>query len=134
MVGEPTELSFVHHHDGDEMDAYERLLGDAMDGDAHALRARGRRRGGVGDRRSRSSATRRPSTSTSRETWGPPEADRLDGGRRRLGLSDVQAAAVKVLAIDVGGTHVKVLATGQKEPRKVAVRPDDDAARDGRRR
>jgi glucose-6-phosphate 1-dehydrogenase len=33
LVGEETELSFVHHHDGAEMDAYERLLGDAMDGE-----------------------------------------------------------------------------------------------------
>jgi len=33
MVGVPTELSFVHRPDCDEMDAYERLLGDAMDGD-----------------------------------------------------------------------------------------------------
>jgi glucose-6-phosphate 1-dehydrogenase len=33
MVGVPTELSFVHRADGDEMDAYERLLGDAMEGD-----------------------------------------------------------------------------------------------------
>ena len=33
MVGMPTELSFMHRADSDEMDAYERLLGDAMDGD-----------------------------------------------------------------------------------------------------
>jgi glucose-6-phosphate 1-dehydrogenase len=33
MVGFPTELSFMHRADCDEMDAYERLLGDAMDGD-----------------------------------------------------------------------------------------------------
>ncbi len=33
MVTEPTELKVVHQPDGDEMDAYERLLGDAMDGD-----------------------------------------------------------------------------------------------------
>ncbi len=33
MVGMPTELSFVHRADCDEMDAYERLLGDAMEGD-----------------------------------------------------------------------------------------------------
>ena len=33
MVGVPTELSFMHRADGDEMDAYERLLGDAMEGD-----------------------------------------------------------------------------------------------------
>jgi glucose-6-phosphate 1-dehydrogenase len=34
MVGTPTELSFVHETSCDEMDAYERLLGDAMAGDA----------------------------------------------------------------------------------------------------
>src|SRR6266700_3415206 len=34
MVSEPTELRVVHHPDGDEMDAYERLIGDAMAGDA----------------------------------------------------------------------------------------------------
>ena len=33
MVSEPTELKVVHHPDGDEMDAYERLLGEAMEGD-----------------------------------------------------------------------------------------------------
>ena len=39
MQGEETELSFLDKPEGDEMDAYERLLGDAMDGDA-ALFAR----------------------------------------------------------------------------------------------
>ena len=34
MVTEPAEFTVVHHPDGDEMDAYERLLGDALDGDA----------------------------------------------------------------------------------------------------
>jgi glucose-6-phosphate 1-dehydrogenase len=34
FAGEPTELTVVHHPGGDEMDAYERLLGDAMAGDA----------------------------------------------------------------------------------------------------
>jgi len=33
MKGTSTELSFMHRADGDEMDAYERLLGDAMEGD-----------------------------------------------------------------------------------------------------
>jgi glucose-6-phosphate 1-dehydrogenase len=33
MVGDPTELKVAHNPDGDEMDAYERLLGDAIDGD-----------------------------------------------------------------------------------------------------
>ncbi|MBC8089355.1 MAG: glucose-6-phosphate dehydrogenase [Phycisphaerae bacterium] len=34
MAGTVTELSVVRRHDADEMDAYERLLGDAMNGDA----------------------------------------------------------------------------------------------------
>ncbi|HTI50704.1 MAG TPA: glucose-6-phosphate dehydrogenase [Planctomycetaceae bacterium] len=34
MVGKPQELLAVHHPDGEELDAYERLLGDAMKGDA----------------------------------------------------------------------------------------------------
>ena len=33
METEPTELKVVHHTDAQEMDAYERLLGDAMAGD-----------------------------------------------------------------------------------------------------
>ena len=33
MSTEPTELQVVHHAEGEEMDAYERLLGDAMAGD-----------------------------------------------------------------------------------------------------
>jgi glucose-6-phosphate 1-dehydrogenase len=34
MAGEKTELMACHHPSGDEMDAYERLLGDALKGDA----------------------------------------------------------------------------------------------------
>ncbi len=34
MAGQPTELSVVRQHSSDEMDAYERLIGDAMHGDA----------------------------------------------------------------------------------------------------
>jgi glucose-6-phosphate 1-dehydrogenase len=34
MVGEPTELSLLHHGSGEGMGAYERLLGDALQGDA----------------------------------------------------------------------------------------------------
>ncbi len=34
MVGQPIELTLARHHTNDEMDAYERLLGDAMEGDA----------------------------------------------------------------------------------------------------
>jgi glucose-6-phosphate 1-dehydrogenase len=39
MISEPTELSLVNRSNSDEMSAYERLLGDAMEGDA-ALFAR----------------------------------------------------------------------------------------------
>ena len=34
MIGQPVELLASHHPDADEMDAYERVLGDAMAGDA----------------------------------------------------------------------------------------------------
>ena len=34
MAGETTELAVVRRHEADEKDAYERLLGDAMNGDA----------------------------------------------------------------------------------------------------
>jgi glucose-6-phosphate 1-dehydrogenase len=34
MIGQPVELLASHHPDASEMDAYERVLGDAMDGDA----------------------------------------------------------------------------------------------------
>ena len=33
MVSEPTELKVVHHPNSEEMDPYERLLGEAMEGD-----------------------------------------------------------------------------------------------------
>jgi glucose-6-phosphate 1-dehydrogenase len=34
LVSEPTEFQIMHHPSGDELTPYERLLGDAMDGDA----------------------------------------------------------------------------------------------------
>ncbi|MGH2897329.1 MAG: glucose-6-phosphate dehydrogenase, partial [Solirubrobacteraceae bacterium] len=33
MMSEPTELAVVERPDGEQMEAYERLLGDAMEGD-----------------------------------------------------------------------------------------------------
>ncbi len=33
MISDPIELKVVHHPDGEEMDAYERLIGEAMEGD-----------------------------------------------------------------------------------------------------
>ena len=43
-----------------------------------------------------------------------------------------EACFMNVLVVDVGGTHVKVLATGQHEPRKFPLRADDDGQADGR--
>jgi glucose-6-phosphate 1-dehydrogenase len=76
MVGDQTELKFVHQPDGDELDAYERLLDDAMDGDATLFA----RQDGVeaawavvdhvlGD------VT--PLHEYEPGSWGPPEAERL---------------------------------------------------------
>ena len=85
MEGEETELSFVDKPEGDEMDAYERLLGDAMDGDADAVRASGRRRGVVGDRRSDS---RQPDTAlrVRARHVGTGRSRAPHRGRRRLAL------------------------------------------------
>lgn len=76
MVGEPTELSLVHHPTCDEVSAYERLLGDAMAGDATLF--------------SREDAVEAawaivnpvlgdvtPALTYEPGTWGPAEADRL---------------------------------------------------------
>jgi glucose-6-phosphate 1-dehydrogenase len=76
LEGEETELSFVDKPEGDEMDAYERLLGDAMEGDP-ALFARQ-------DAVEASWAIVDPvlhAATTLFEyepgTWGPAEAERL---------------------------------------------------------
>ena len=76
MTGQPIELSLARHHTADELDAYARLLGDAMDGDP--------------TRFARQDAVeaawaivdpllRTPMTPVLYEpgSWGPPEADRL---------------------------------------------------------
>src|SRR5262249_21735112 len=76
MVGQPTELSVTRMHTSDEMDAYERLLGDAMDGDAtlfarqDAVEAAWR----VVDPRRRCDSLPVPYAGGS---WGPPAADSL---------------------------------------------------------
>jgi len=76
LEGEETELSFVDKPEGDEMDAYERLLGDAMEGDP-ALFARQ-------DAVEASWAIVDPVLHTPTPlfeyepgTWGPAEAERL---------------------------------------------------------
>jgi glucose-6-phosphate 1-dehydrogenase len=76
LEGEDTELSFVDQPEGDEMDAYERLLGDAMEGDP-ALFARQ-------DAVEASWAivdpilgNQTPLFEYEPGTWGPAEAERL---------------------------------------------------------
>jgi glucose-6-phosphate 1-dehydrogenase len=89
MVGEPVELSLLHHPNGDEMTAYERLLGDAMAGDA-TLFARQ-------DAVEAAWAIVEPVLSDGNDvreyepgTWGPAEAARLTssvGGWAELGVT-----------------------------------------------
>lgn len=55
-------------------------------------------------------STRRPGSSRSRQ---PESPSRLPKAKM----------PPRVLVVDVGGTHVKVLATGQKEPRKIVSGP-----------
>lgn len=43
--------------------------------------------------------------------------------RKRMALGDCHGMPTNVLAIDVGGTHVKILATGQRQHREFASGP-----------
>jgi glucose-6-phosphate 1-dehydrogenase len=81
---EPAELRMVHHPSGDDMDAYERLLGDAMDGDA-MLFAREDAVEAAWQVVEPILKTPTPVYAYDPGTWGPREADRL--------------------AADVGGWH-----------------------------
>ncbi len=81
MVGDQTELRFAHQPNGDELDAYERLLDDAMDGDATLFA----RQDGV------EAAWRvvdpvlgnvTPVHEYAKGSWGPAEAERLTEGTR----------------------------------------------------
>jgi glucose-6-phosphate 1-dehydrogenase len=81
MVGDQTELKFVHKPDGDELDAYERLLDDAMDGDATLFA----RQDGVEAAWAvvdpvLGNVT--PLDEYEPGSWGPPEAERLTAGSR----------------------------------------------------
>ena len=53
----------------------------------------------------------------------------LDNIRR-----DLRKLSMNILVIDVGGTHVKILATGQREPRKFDSGPKIERKADGARR
>jgi glucose-6-phosphate 1-dehydrogenase len=84
MVSEPTELKVVHKPDGDEMDAYERLIGDAMAGDA-TLFARQDAVDAAWQIVDPILGGATPVHEYAPGTWGPPDAARL--------------------AADVGGWH-----------------------------
>jgi glucose-6-phosphate 1-dehydrogenase len=76
MIGEETELSIVHYPLGDEMDAYERLIGDAMDGDSTLFARQDivERAWEIVDPILRIDT---PPIEYEPGTWGPAEADRL---------------------------------------------------------
>ena len=65
---------------GERQEAYERLIRDAIDGIAAALRPLRRRRAAVGASSSRPSTSPAPIYPYFRDTWGPSEADRVLGG------------------------------------------------------
>jgi glucose-6-phosphate 1-dehydrogenase len=79
MIGEPRELSFVHQADCDEMDAYERLLGDAMAGDA-SLFARQDAVEASWKVVDRVLSGMTPPVEYEPGSWGPAEAERLTAG------------------------------------------------------
>ncbi|MGE0812347.1 MAG: glucose-6-phosphate dehydrogenase [Vicinamibacterales bacterium] len=76
MVGEVVELSFTRQRTADEMDAYERLLGDAMHGDA-TLFARQDAVEAAWAIVEPVLTAPNPPLIYAPGTWGPPDADRL---------------------------------------------------------
>jgi len=79
LIGDPTELQVVSHPPGDEMSAYERLLGDAMAGDGTLFAGQ--------DGVEASWAVVQPILGSATPvhiyepgTWGPPEAEELTTG------------------------------------------------------
>jgi glucose-6-phosphate 1-dehydrogenase len=81
MVGDQTELKVVHQPDGDELDAYERLLDDAMDGDATLFaRQDGVEAAWTVVEHVLGNVT--PVHEYEQGSWGPAEAERLTEGTR----------------------------------------------------
>jgi glucose-6-phosphate 1-dehydrogenase len=78
MLGQPIELSIARHQTSDDMDAYERLLGDAMDGDPtlFARQDAVEAAWAIVDPLLRDCAAPLAYASG---TWGPAEAERLTG-------------------------------------------------------
>ena len=76
MLSEPTELQVVHHADPHEMDAYERLLGEAMEGDPTLFAREDAVEAAWAVVDSILQAAT-PVHEYEPGTWGPPEADAL---------------------------------------------------------
>ncbi|MGQ0633573.1 MAG: glucose-6-phosphate dehydrogenase [Planctomycetaceae bacterium] len=76
MIGQSAELTAIHHPDGDELDAYERLLGDALKGDTNLFS-----RQDYVEQAWRIVdpvlGTVTPLFEYDPGSWGPPEVDRL---------------------------------------------------------
>ncbi len=81
MVGDQTELKVVHQPDGDELEAYERLLDDAMDGDATLFASQDgvEAAWNVVDR---VLGNVTPVHEYAPGSWGPQEAEQLTNGSR----------------------------------------------------
>ena len=79
LIGEPTELKVVSHPHGDEMEAYERLLSDAMVGDGTLFASQdGVEAAWAVVQPVLGSVT--PVYEYPPGTWGPSEADKLSAG------------------------------------------------------
>jgi glucose-6-phosphate 1-dehydrogenase len=76
MISEPTELKVMNNPDGEEMDAYERLLGDAMEGDSTLFARQDEVEGAWAVVQPVLEVTT-PVHDYEPGTWGPPEADAL---------------------------------------------------------
>lgn len=79
LIGDPTELKVVNHPHGDEMDAHERLLSDAMAGDGTLFAGQdGVEAAWAVVQPVLGLATPVPDYEPG--TWGPPEAEKLTAG------------------------------------------------------
>src|SRR5689334_10329056 len=64
-------------------------------------------------------ASRLSSRTSAAMIWfAPPPRPPCNGAARPRRLFPLMGIKMKVLVVDVGGTHVKILAAGEKEPRK----------------
>ena len=110
----------MHHPGGDELEAYERLLGDAMVGDPTLFARQDAVEAAwkvvdpvLGDVTPRAPLRAR--------NLGACRGRSTDRRHRRVApaFGDV----MKVLVVDLGGTHIKILASGQRVPRRVDSGP-----------